>query len=194
MEMLSMFFRRKNDPVPPNSPEKALRAELTALLAAYDLVANQIAKGKLTDFPDTLQNVDTRARPLFLKTGEDGVTTGCMYHYTDNFRTFDPQAQLDLIDLFGGPLIVKALLTRYVQTRNEGDLNAAVSSIEQMRARIVIFLRCLARYDLATRILVGEIPTEVFKTELFVRRRMLWNRWANFGAESSGSSGSGYAA
>ena len=30
--------------------------------------------------------------------------------------------------------------------------------------------------------------------DAFVRRRMLWNGWPDFGAESSGSSGSGYAA
>ncbi|ETD90445.1 hypothetical protein U713_05385 [Rhodobacter capsulatus YW2] len=49
------------------------------------------------------------------------------------------------------------------------------------------------RHNMKDRLILAEVSS-LDQNLILVRRRMLWNGWPDFGAESSGSSGSGYAA
>lgn len=161
-----MFFRRKKAAEPSPPPEQALHQELNRMLSGYGMLAEQIAKGKLETFPEGLNDVTARAEPLFLGTAADGTTQGRMYHYTDDFQTIDPNAQLDLVTLFGGPQTLKGLIGHYARGKEPAVLEAAVTELERQRAGVTSFLRSLARYDLSGQVLARRISPEAFQAEL----------------------------
>ena len=163
-----MFFRRKNAPSAPIPPQIALGQELMGMLAGYGKLADILAdKRKLDKFPETLEGAEVRAQALFLSTGEDGLRRGHTYHYTDDFRTMDPNAQLDLVDMFVGPQMLQSLFSLFAKSGDRGYFDAAVAHIEKQRAVLTCFLRCLARYDYTTLTLQGRAfqTVEEFKND-----------------------------
>lgn len=161
-----MLFRRKRPSPSPLQPQQALIAELTAILAGMNRLATQIQARKMTDYPDSLIDAEKRAEPLFVQANADGKMQGHLYHYTDDFKNMNANAQIDLVSIFGDPLILKTLLRNHAQSKLERDLLLVVGKIDTSRAKLVKFLRYLARYELAAKILSNEMPDEAFKEEM----------------------------
>tara|TARA_R110002051_G_scaffold36609_3_gene79304 strand:- start:6107 stop:6829 length:723 start_codon:yes stop_codon:yes gene_type:complete len=159
-----MLFRRKRPS--PLQPQQSLVAELTAILVGMDSLAAQIQAGKLTDYPDSLIDAQKRAEPLFLQANADGKIEGHLYHYTDDFKNMNANAQIDLVSIFGDPLILQTLLRNHAQSKLESDLLMVVGKIDTSRAKLVKFLRYLARYDIAAKILSNEMSDAAFKEEM----------------------------
>ena len=135
-------------------------------MAGYDALIENFRAGNLKEFPTVLEDATDRAERLFLWPNEDGVIMGQMYHYTDDFRRFDPYAQSDLIGIFGGTQVVKALFDRAKNDGPSADTKWVVETIEARRAALLSFMRCLARFDLATGILASKVSAGTIQTEM----------------------------
>lgn len=156
-----MLFKRKPaPPQPPASPSEALRSELTALLAGYDDFAEQFRKGIPLNPPDAILGADERAIPLFQRTNAQGERTGVLFHYTRDLKSLDPNAQIDLITIFGNALMIVQLLRNIAAkggSRDSGEIDALVAQIDRQRVHIAMFLRVLARECIATGLLTGKL-------------------------------------
>ena len=165
-----VFFNRKTPSHSPSPAHKALEAELSALLKGLDYLASQFSSGSLTNYPPVLENVSERVEPLFLRTSADGKRLGIVYYFTKDFKGMDPNAQIHLINLFGGFGSLHSLIGMAATAKDAAEreklTEAAVSQVDRLRAQTTIFLRHLARFDLGTEVLTGKISPEDFRASL----------------------------
>ena len=103
---------------------------------------------------DLIRNSDCEA--LFVETDALGHDSFQHFHYTDDFRALDPNAQVDLMVLFGDVARVNAILAPFAGTSVAPPAARLVKEIaDRIIATACFFEAFFSRFDVSTDILLG---------------------------------------
>ncbi len=103
---------------------------------------------------DLIRNAD--CEELFVETDALGHDSFQHFHYTDDFRSIDPNAQVDLMVLFGDVARVNAILAPFAGSSVASPAARLVNEIaDRIIATACFFDAFFSRFDVSTDILLG---------------------------------------